>query len=455
MASSSNLFSLAPSAHVFLEPLALVSGALWRLGLSIQLAYLIWKPLAALALFAAAFVWARRFFERQAARMAAIALALFLYAPASWIMNWGKLGTGGFRFQVYLIGWEVLAANKLWGYAPSAFAIALMPVVMLSLERALEAPRGRSWIGPSALAAGAALLAALLHPWQGVTVLVVLGGLAVWQRLRGLRTLILPALGAALALGYYYLLAHTDPTWKLASAHEAANRVPTTALLLALGPLAVIAALGLHRPGAAVAERALLLWVLGSFVTYYAVDSFPTHAFQGLSFPLAVLAVRAGQRLRLPVPAGALAVAAVSIPGLAWDAQKLLLSAHGTVPQYYLTAGDASALDWVASAAPAGGVLAPEPFADVVPSQTGRAVWVGHPYWSEDYHVRAHLDNTLFDGRMRPRAARAFVASTGASLLVADCGHRADLTRALGPMLASVHRFGCATVYVLRTQAAG
>jgi hypothetical protein len=323
---------------------------------------------------------------------------------------------------------------------------------MLSLERALDAPRGRSGIGASALAGGAALLATLVHPWQGVTLLVVLGGLAVWRRLRGWPALVLPAAGAALALGYFYLLSHGDPSWELASAHEAANRVPMTAMALALAPIAVIAALGVRRPGAAVAERAVLLWVFGSFITYYALDAFPTHALQGLSFPVAVLAVRGWQRLRLPAAAGVLAVAAVSLPGLAWDVQKLLLSAHGTVPQYYLTAGDASALDWVATAAPAGGVLAPEPFAIVVPSQTGRAVWVGHPYWSEDYRARAHQANTLFEGRMRPHAARAFVASTGASLVVSDCTHRANLARALGPIVGSVDRFGCATVYVLRTQ---
>ena len=94
-------------------------------------------------------------------------------------------------------------------------------------------------------------------------------------------------------------------------------------------------------------------------------------------------------------------------------------------------------------------MLAPTPFAAVVPSQTGRAVWVGHGYWSRDYPARARQADVLFAGHMRTAVARSFVRSTGAKLLVSDCKHDADLTRKLRPLLASVHRFGCATVYVV------
>jgi hypothetical protein len=97
-------------------------------------------------------------------------------------------------------------------------------------------------------------------------------------------------------------------------------------------------------------------------------------------------------------------------------------------------------------------VLAPTPFAAVIPGQTGRAVWVGHGYWSRNYGPRARQADRLFGGRLRPSAARTFVSGTGATLLVADCRHdRADLTRMLGPLIAATHRFGCARVYVLST----
>jgi hypothetical protein len=45
--------------------------------------------------------------------------------------------------------------------------------------------------------------------------------------------------------------------------------------------------------------------------------------------------------------------------------------------------------------------------------------------------------------------ARAFVRSTGARYVLSDCDYRADLARPLRPMLASVRRFGCASVYVV------
>jgi hypothetical protein len=446
----SNLFSLQPSAHVFLAPLALLAAALWRLGLSLPLSYLLVKPFAAIALFAAALAWARRFIDGTGARAAAVALSLFLYTPAAELVNWVSLGSGRFRFQTYLLGWELLSANKLWGYAPSALAIALMPVVVLATERALEPPRGSSGLGPSAVAGGAALLAAWLHPWQGATLLVVLGGLALWQRGRGWRGLVLPAVGAAAPLVYYYVLSHTDAAWELASANEVVGRLPAVVLLAGLAPPALVAALGLRRPGEAIAERALLLWVAGTFATYFATDAFSSHALQGLSFPLAILMVRGWQRLGLPAAAGAVAIALITLPGMAWDAHKLRDSVGGSVPQYYLPAADARALDWVAAAAPPGGVLAPTPFAIVVPSQTGRAVWAGHPYWTRDYARRSRQLDALFTDRIRPGAARALVSSTGASLLISDCGHRSDLAGVLRPLLASVHRFGCATVYVVR-----
>jgi hypothetical protein len=94
-------------------------------------------------------------------------------------------------------------------------------------------------------------------------------------------------------------------------------------------------------------------------------------------------------------------------------------------------------------------VLAPTPFASVVPYRTGKAVWVGHGYWSRDYAGRARQVDRLFDGRMRAAGARAFVTSTGARILISDCAHRASLTPTLGSLIAVSYRFGCARVYLL------
>ncbi len=457
---ASDLFSLTPSGHVYLEPLFEITGLLGRVGLSLPLAYLLWKPIAVLALLAAAVAWARRMVADQVpARAAVVTLALFLYTPLTALFSWTGLGGAPFRYQMYLLGYELLAANKIWGYVPSALGVALVPVALLAVERALDPYLGRdpvrraNVIGaerrPLILAAAAALLASWLHPWQGVTLILIFAGLAVWQRFHGWLALTVPAIGAALPLGYYYLLSHTDPAWRLAAHYEAIARLPPLVLLAGFGPLALIALAGLRRPGEVVIEQALLLWIGACFVTYFVNDAFAPHALQGLSFPFAVLAVRGWRRTGAPTLVGAVAVGLLTIPGLAYDARKYVDTARSPTVQYYLPPSDVGALRWVSDHAPSGGVLAPTPFASVVPSQTGRPVWVGNGYWSQDYPGRSRQADRLFGGRMRPGEARAFVRHTGAPLLVSDCRHRADLTQSLAPLLASVRRFGCARVYVL------
>ncbi|HEY2260441.1 MAG TPA: hypothetical protein VGH45_12040 [Solirubrobacteraceae bacterium] len=458
---ASDLFSLEPSGRVYLEPLFTITGGLWRLGASLPLAYLIWKPIAAVALLLAAAAWARRFFGDQLpARFAAVALALFLYAPLTALFSWTGLGSGSFRFSLYLLGYELLAANKLWGYVPSALGLALVPVALLAVERALDPPRAGELAGrppiaalqraPLAVAALAAGVASWLHPWQGVTLVVIFVGLAAWRRFGQVLAIAVPAVAAALPLAYYYWLGHSDPAWKLASKYEVISRLPPLVLLAGFGPLALIAAVGLRRPGRVVIEQVLLLWIAGCFVTYFANDAFAPHALQGLSFPFAVLAVRGGQRLRVPAAVGAVAVVLLTVPGLAYDARKFVRTARSSqIVQYYIPRADARALDWVADHAPPGGVLAPTPFAVVVPSQTGRAVWVGHGYWSRDYPARAKVVDALFRGHMRPGPARTFVRQTGATLLIADCKQHGNLARLLKPLIASELHFGCARVYLL------
>jgi hypothetical protein len=476
---ASDLFTFQPNGHVYLEPLFTITGALWRAGLSLQLAYLLWKALAVVALLLAAVAWARRAFGDQiGARAGAVVLVVFLYTPLTALFSWFKLGGGSFRFELYLLGSELLAANKLWGYVPSALALALVPVALLAVERALDpqvgiprrlgapygarrplspflgtsrGPRASGWAGRwwLVVAALAALVAAWLHPWQGITLIVIFAGLALWRRLQGALALAVPAIGAALPLGYYYLLSHNDRAWKLASNLEVISRLPALALLAGFGPLVLIAAFGLRRPEGVVFEQLVLLWVAGCFVTYFVNDAFAPHALQGLSFPFAVLAVRGWQRLRLPGAIGVVAIVLVTIPGLAYDARKMVKVTRSATVQYYLPSADEQALRWVNVTAPPGGVLAPTPFAAVVPSQTGRAVWVGHGYWSPDYQARARRADILFAGHMRTAVARSFVRSTGAKLLVADCNHDNDLSSQLRPLLSSVHHFGCATVYVV------
>jgi hypothetical protein len=452
---TSDLFSFSQGGHVYLQPMFAISGALFRLGLSLPLAYLLWKAVGIVAVGLAAIAWARRFFgDELRARAATVTISLFLCTPLAALYSWTQWGSASFRFSLYLLGDELLAADKLWGYVASAIGLALVPVAILAVERALEPDRRRAGgvrLRPLAVAALSALIASWLHPWQGITLGLIFVGLALLRRLRGWAALAVPAIGAGLPLLYYQLLSHHDAAWRLASQHEVIARLPAVVLLAGFGPLALIAAFGVRRPHGALAEQALLLWLGACVVTYFANDAFAPHALQGLSLPLAVLAVRGWQRLRLPAVLGVAGLALITIPGLAFNARKFVRTADSSkLVQYYLPQSDAQALDWVTHHAPPGGVLAPTPFAAVVPSQTGRPVWVGHGYWSLDYPVQAHEVNRLFGGHISGAAARSFAATTRAAILVSDCRHHADLTRKLGSAVQAVHRFGCARVYVMK-----
>jgi hypothetical protein len=454
---ASDLFTLGRSGHVYLEPASGIAGAFAAAGAGLITGYLVVKAAAVLVLAVGAAAWCRRLLGGRegstGAQLAAVALALFTVTPATALLNWLQLGAPRFRFDVYLVGDELLAATKLWGYVPAALSIGLMSGALLFLERALRGEGRRAL----ALATAAAFLCAWLHPWQGITLGLIVLGLGAVRRSRAEGpVLLLMLLALAVPLGYYGVLEHADPAWRVAAHNEQGTRLPAPALIGCLGPLLALAIPGVSRLRASdpPAEQALLLWVPAGLATYWLNGAFPTHAFEGLMLPVAVLLVRGAARLRLPSVIVWACVLALTVPGLAYDARKFVRTSRGGLVQYALPRPDAAALRWIARDAPAGGVLAPTPFAAVIPSQTGRAVWVGHGEWSPDYRVRARRTDLLFDGRMRDAdAARAFVRRTGARLLIADCDHRDGepaLTRALGPLIGQVRRFGCARVYVLR-----
>jgi hypothetical protein len=449
---ASDLFQLTPTAHVFAQPMFLISSALWRIGVPLQLAYWLWKPVAIAVLFIGAAWWTRRLFSRSpAAGLAALALTLFFYTPLAALAAWGHLGSSSGRVQLGVVAGEMFPAGELWGYLPSAISVGLMPVVLLTTERALDDGRFRSALVPGL----AALAASWLHPWQGVVLLLILAGLAVWQRGRGWRSLSIPMIAALLPLAYYLGLSIQDAAWKLASANELVPGPPVGVLVIGVVPALLLAAVGLRRPGPDVIERALILWIPACLVTYVLVHAYRTHALESLSLPLAVLAVRGWRRIGawLAPAAGWMAVvgvtvlALVTVPGMAYAVRTFRDVARSPVQDYYLTPSEARALAWVSRHADAGGVLAPTLLATVIPSQTGRRVWVGHQFWSIDYGVRSPYADALFDGRLTPATARELVRLSGAKLLVSSCEADANLGPMLGTLISSIHRFGCSTVY--------
>jgi len=98
-----------------------------------------------------------------------------------------------------------------------------------------------------------------------------------------------------------------------------------------------------------------------------------------------------------------------------------------------------------------GGVLAPAYDGHMLPYKTGREVYVGALSWTPDWDLRVRLTQRLFEQGMRVPQARHFVRATGARFVFTDCrpGLR-DLEADLRPLIESVRRFDCATLYVLR-----
>lgn len=457
---ASNLFQLEATPHDFLHPMFLVSGVLWRLGLPIQLSYLLWLPIVAGLLVVGAWAVITRLLTTASGRTAALAIALFFVSP---VLPIARLFDGLHRYTSYSLA-DVVAAEAdpaylVWGYLPSIMSIACVALCLTlvgGLERRVEAPRK-----PAVRAVGAflaAMLASWLHPWQGETLLVVLVVCAVVQRLHGERiSILLPAVGGAfLPLLYYAALARWDPAWARSSeVNKAFPFLPWWVLVAGLLPLALPAAAGVRaRLPHGILETAVVAWPLASLLVYFALaPSFRYHAFEGISIPLAVLAVRGWQRIFgtpgvLQRTAAVAAVASLIVPGQLHFANYLRKQAYASLP-YVLTKSEAEALRAVSGSDRRGGVLAPMPLGAAVPAFTGRRTWVGHGSWSPDFVERTTQADMLFNGRMSAAEVQQLVDSSGATFLVSSCTNHADLRDSLGQRLARVQHFGCATVYVL------
>lgn len=461
-----NLFTIPAGGRVYLQPVFTLSGLLWKVGVPLSVAWWLWAPVAVVALFAGAFAWVGRFLTERWSRGLALLLALFLFAPAGEFAAWlsGSFGTS--HDALLQLSAEMFAAGELWGYLPAALAIALMAVALLAAERAAGGGAWRALITAALAGAGAAWL----HPWQGVTLALILAALVAWGggglvepgagrggRGRGRAALGVILLATCLPLAYYGLLSRYDPSWRVASHNEVVPHAPLGTLLLVLGPVLAAAAFGLRRP-VTLAERALLLWVPAALLTYALLGSYPTHALEGVSLPVAVLLARAGRRRltflgmsrRTRRLLAGLATVAVTLPGALYLARTLRTVVRSDSVQVYLTRDDARALRYVVGSSRPGGVLARTLFAVGVPARTGRTVWVGHQFWSRDYVQRSAVADQLVAGVLSPAATRELVRRSGVGFVLVDCGVTDRLAGSLAPLTPRRRRFGCATVYELR-----
>ena len=288
-----NLYDLEDGPRSFVHPGVVISGLLHQLGLGVVAAYMVWKPVAVLALFAGALALCRRFLTRPGDRVLALVLALFFASPVAALVGWAGIGGEETKFDLDFISGELWAGTYLWGYLFTAIAVGLMPLGLLAYERgrgrrhpAAARPRSRLWphrrLAP-ALAGS--------HAHRRAR-----GSRAVQRASRALRR---RRCGATSSCRSQRPPPRSSTTgccraatasWELAGVVNDFPRWPWWVTLLGLLPLAVPAAFAYRLPAPDFASVALRIWPLAGLAIFYQpAGTFPFHAFQGLSLPLAVL----------------------------------------------------------------------------------------------------------------------------------------------------------------------
>lgn len=442
-----NRFDVVHDPHLFFHPFFALSGLVWKLGASIQVSLLIWKPVAVLVLYAGFRAYVRRLLGPDRLAMAtALALALFAATPAMALTDW--LGASQrLNFGTSVMGLETYAASYTWGAGPGVLSVALMPLFLLAVERLLDPARradGRSARWYAIWAGIAGMFCAWLHPWQGITLLVILAGLVVWDRFaRRLLVLAIPIVLTTAPLAYMWVLSHTNSSWKFVSQP---NHFSHFGWWLVLGVAPAVLALPAYRArDLDVQQRIVRIWPIAALLVYFGLHrSWFYHALVGTSLPLAVLMVVSWRDFRLPRSIAVAAMLIAVVPGMVYAVDKFQESRE----LHFFTPDERRALTFMDNSRRAGAVLAPvAPLGQAAPAFTGRNTYVGHYEWTPGYDARRLAAEALFDGSLSRPRARLVVRQSRATFLASDCKSRVDLAPVLRPGLRRVIRFGCATIY--------
>jgi hypothetical protein len=440
----SNLFVLRDTPADYFQPAVVISGGLTALGIPASVSLLFWKPVAVVAFFFAVRAYARRSVTGTWPRRTVLVLALFYGSFTLVYGNWSVLG-------------DLFPGFLSWGYVFGLMALAAMVWALVAYDDARRARR-RLWL-PGALGA----LASLLHPWNGellIALVVAAEVVMLAQRRYGRDQLRLTAAaltGTGLPLIYYAILGKTDLNWKLAQL-ASKHTFSFWSIALAVAPLLVPAIVAYRTRPTTFLAAATRLWPVAAFGIFLlsgtSLGATPLHAFQGITIPLAVLAVEGLQllgwrRLRHPVLIGAAGVALFTIPATV----KELSIAHSLAaptPENanFINRDERSALKYLAHDKDPGSVMTRSYLGAAVPGKTGRRTYIGDCLWSEPQCLDLTWNaQALFDGQLSTAVSRRFILSSGVRFVLADCETTADLPKLLGPIIRSARGFGCAAVY--------
>ena len=447
----SNLFVLRSTPSDYFQPAIIISGVVAAAGVPSWLALLLWKPVAVVTLFLAMRAVVNRVFTVTMHRRAALALGLLF---GSFTVIFGTLGIVGDMMPTWLS----------WGYPFGLMSVALITFALVRYDRMRVAGR------PDWICGLLGALASALHPWQGETLILLVlfaelirwRDLVLWSRTAQWRRLALPVLTVALTalpLLYYLLLGHLDLSWKLARV-QSKHAFPWTAIAIGLGPLAIPALLGYRGRAESMLELLLRVWGPVAILIYIfsatGLSATPLHAFDGITVPLAVLAVKGVTRTSLrTLPRARLVAIAVIALGIIPANAYALATAHEFVDPAggnanFITHDEHAALHYLAKSPIPGGVLTQFYLGEAVPGATGRRTFVGNCLWSEPNCMpRSAAADALFRGQDTQAQAQQLVRESGARFLLASCVPHANLAKRLGELVVSTTHFGCATVYEL------
>jgi hypothetical protein len=381
-------------------------------------------------------------------RRAMLVLALFFGSYTYFYGAWSVLG-------------DLFPGFLSWGYVFGLMALAAMVWSLVAYDDARGG--GRRWWLAGLLWA----LASLLHPWNGeLLMILVVAAEALMLALRRygrehLRLTAATLIGTGVPLLYYAILGKADLNWKLAQI-ASKHSFPFWAIAIAVLPLLLPAAVAYRTRPATFLAAATRAWPLAAFGIYLlsgtSLGATPLHAFQGITLPLAVLAVEGLQligwrRIRHPVLVGAVLVGLFTIPATVEELEIAhMLAAPTPENANFVRRDENAALNYLARVKAPGSVLTRSYLGAVVPGRTGRHTYIGDCLWSEPGCMNLTYNaQWLFagapSGNPTTAGARSFVLGSGARFLLADCETTMDIPRLLGPLIRSTHTFGCAAVY--------
>ncbi len=462
---ASNLWHVGGTPHDYLQPMYVISGLLWQLGLSIQLAYLVWKPVALLVMFLGCAAYVHHLLPSgRWRRSVALFLSLFYLSPVYALADWTGHLTAVHRYSLLLATDDADSALNLWGFEHAAIAIGLMPVFLIGCERALARRSPGQLVSRWGVLAGVAgALVSWLHPWQGVILLAVVGLLfLVAPPRRRFLALAVPVAATLLPLFYGLALSHFDASWRTFQARTiGVGTAPWWALIASFGPLLLFGVAGLRRPRSD-RDWMLGLWLVANAAVYFLLPEFPPHALVGVTLPLSILAVRGWGQFVARIPNWRRTVAVLTIAGVVlFTVPAAVYHANSSVDYYgsgvasefsrqlvWLTDDQHAALAYLAGNPRPGAVLAPWLLSLSVPGFTGRQAFAGHQMWQPA--ANAAIASVFFSSTIRdPTGAfrRAILRRSGAQFVLADCSAPASLAGALAPVARVAARFGCVTVY--------